>query len=204
MVGLVSSPVLRSVVVCLLGTAAGTVAGLAAAGGAYGAAAGAVLGAMVGAGWLWLTSSSSRRPRFERLADSLARVALLLLVVTIAFGLLAGTAIVIVWRPNVDWQVYNRPYEIQGLGMLLILGLSLPSLLLGAWHSLRGRRQDGAPRLLAFFGPLIVFVVGEGLTPHLEIPWHQIVHTFFGALPLAVVYWFTLRKWHPSILPFRR
>jgi len=58
--------------------------------------------------------------------------------------------------------------------------------------------------LLEFFGPLIVFVVDEGLTPHFEIPWHPIAHTSLGALPHAVVCRLTLRKSHPSILPFRR
>ncbi len=77
------------------------------------------------------------------------------------------------------------------------------SLLVGAWHCVRRHWSEGASRLLAFFGPFIVLVVGDGLTPHLEIPWHQLVHTLFGSAPLTVLYLLALRKWRPALTRVR-
>ncbi len=140
---------------------------------------------------------------WPRWADHLARVAWRLLAVTMVYGLIAGTVVVLAWRPGGSAAAYNWPYRIQGLALLLVLVLSIPSLLVGVWDSLRGRRAPGAGRLLAFFGPLIVLVIGDGLTPHLEIPWHQLVHTLFGSAPLTVLYLLALRKWRPTLTRMR-
>ena len=143
--------------------------------------------------------SAAQATLWQRWADRLARVARGVLIATIAFGLLAGTAIVLVWRPGGNWEAYNWPYRVQGVALLVVVILGIPSLLVGAWDGMRGRRAQGAGRLLAFFGPLIVLVVGEGLTPHREIPWHQLVHTLFGSAPLTVLYLVALRRWHPAL-----
>ena len=152
---------------------------------------------------------------WQRGADRLARGGFLMLTITIAFGLIARTAIVIVWQPDVDWTVYNRPYQIQGLGFLLVLLLSLPSLLAGAWDYLRGRWGQGSGRLLAFLGPAVVVVGTEGLVSHgllgcnvtpwacpvgdFDARWHQFHHTLVAGLPLALLYWLLLRRYGPSL-----
>ncbi len=140
---------------------------------------------------------------WPRWADRLARVVWRLLAVTMVYGLIAGTVVVLAWRPGGSAAAYNWPYRIQGLALLLVLVLSIPSLLVGAWHCVRRHWSEGASRLLAFFGPLIVLVVGDGLTPHLEIPWHQLVHTLFGSAPLTVLYLLALRKWRPALTRVR-
>ena len=152
-------------------------------------------------------------------ADRLARLAWLALVALIAFGLLAGSIIAAIHRPEVDWTVYNVPYMLQNLGYLLVLLLSLPSLAIGGWQLLRGRRAQGGGRLLAFFGPLLVILGSEGLVSHLvvncavtgwacgdgdfTVRWHQLHHTLVAGLPLTALYWLALRRWHPAIAQSR-
>ena len=152
---------------------------------------------------------------WRRWADRLARLAWLALLALIAFGLLAGAIIAVIHRPEVDWTVYNVPYMVQNLGYLLVLLLSLPSLAIGGWDLVRGRWAWGAGRLLAFFGPFLVILGSEGLVSHLvlgcavnswacadgdfTVRWHQLHHTLVAGLPLAVLYWLALRKWHPAI-----
>lgn len=165
--------------------------------------AGAGLGAFTGIALAWLLSNESLSATWEQRAHTLARIAFVLLVVTVFYGLVAGTLAVVLYRPEVDQESYNYLYQIQGLSMLFIWILSLPALLTGVWYAVRRRWSQATPWLLVFFGPVLVFVVGDGLTPHLEIPWHQLVHTLFGALPLAVLYTFALRKWNPTIVRFR-
>lgn len=163
--------------------------------------AGAGLGAATGIALAWLLAKESLSATWERRVYTLARIAFVLVVVTVIYGLVAGTLTVVLYRPEVDW--YNRLYQVQGLGMLFVWILSLPGLLTGIWYGLRRRWSQAMPWFLVFFGPVLVFVVGDGLTPHLEIPWHQLVHTLLGALPLAVLYTLALRKWNPTIVRFR-
>ena len=152
---------------------------------------------------------------WRRRADRLARLAWLALVALIAFGLLAGAIIAAIHRPEIDWTVYNVPYMVQNLGYLLVLLLSLPSLALGGWDLIRGRWGQGAGRLLAFFGPFLVILGSAGGVSHLvlgcavnswactdgdfTVRWHQLHHTLVAGLPLTVLYWLALRKWHPAI-----
>ncbi len=165
--------------------------------------AGAGLGTFAGIALAWLLSNESLSATWEQTAHTLARIAFALVVVTVIYGLVAGTLTVVLYRPEADQESYNRLYQVQGLGMLFVWILSLPALLTGVWYAVRRRWSQASPWFLVFFGPVLVFVLGDGLTPHLEIPWHQLVHTLFGALPLAVLYTFALRKWNPAIVRFR-
>ncbi len=188
----------RQMLAPAVGALAGAALGAVAAGGILGAIGGALVGALAGVTWVALRSSAVRAAALRRYADRLARAALVALGVTALYGLVAGTLVVLVWRPDGDWERYNWPYLIQQLLMLLVFLLSLPSLLAGSSDLLQGRRREGMRRLLAFFGPLIVFIVGDGLTPHLEIPWHQLAHTALGSAPLTLLYWFAFQRWHPA------
>ncbi len=172
-------------------------------GGPPAAVAGAGLGAFTGIALAWLLSNESLSATWEQTAHTLARIAFVLVVVTVIYGLVAGTLTVVLYRPEADQESYNRLYQVQGLGMLFVWILSLPALLTGVWYTVRRRWSQATPWFLVFFGPVLVFVLGDGLTPHLEIPWHQLIHTLFGALPLAVLYTFALRKWNPAIVRFR-
>lgn len=180
----------------------GAVLGPISFGGPPAVVAGAGLGAFTGIALAWLLSNESLSATWEQTAHTLARIAFVLLVVTVIYGLVAGTLTVVLYRPGVDSEFYNRLYQVQGLGMLFVWILSLPGLLTGIWYAVRRRWSQATPWFLVFFGPVLVFVVGDGLTPHLEIPWHQLVHTLFGALPLAVLYTFALRRWNPAIVGF--
>ena len=112
------------------------------------------------------------------------------------------------------------------LAYLLAIVLGVPSLLAGAWDLLRGRWPAGGRRLLAFVGP-VLFLVGTEVNPHLLNPcllalrlgaarlpafycayspewgadmtdrWHVLEHTLLGAVPLAALYGWALRRWAP-------
>ena len=170
--------------------------------GSTAAAAGAGLGICTGIALAWILSNESLSATWEQTARTFARVAFVLLVVTIVYGLAAGILTVLLYRSEAEQEFYNRLYQIQGWGMLFVRILSLPCLLTGIWYAVR-RSWSQAGYGLAFFGPVLVFILGAGLTPYLEIPWHQLVHTLFGALPLAVLYTLALRKWNPPINRFR-
>lgn len=158
--------------------------------------------------------------RWQGYADRLAHLGWLALVAMMAFGLVAGTIVALIHRPEVDWTVYNIPYMVQNLGYLLVLVLSLPSLVSGAWDIIRGRWAQGARGLLVFIGPLLVIAGTEGLVSHLAlgcavtswacqdgdftVQWHQLHHTLVAGLPLLGVYWLALRRWRPAIAGFRR
>lgn len=164
--------------------------------------AGAGLGATTGIALAWLLSDDSLSATWQRVAHMLVRIAFVLIVVTVIYGLVAGALTVVLYRPEVNWETYNRLYQIQGLGMLFVWILSLPALLTGVWYGSRRRWPQAGPWFLVFFGPVLLFVAGDGLTPHMEIPWHQVVHSLFGTLPLTVLYALALRKWNPAIVRF--
>ena len=122
----------------------------------------------------------------------------------------------------------DLPMAIAILGYLLAIVLGLPSLLAGLWDALRGRWAMGGRRRLAFVGP-VLFVVGTEIVPHLLNPcfwalalggtrwpefycayspewgvdladrWHLLDHTLVGALPMAALYWWALRRWRPDV-----
>ncbi len=110
-----------------------------------------------------------------------------------------------------------------GYGLAIVLGL--PSVLAGGWDLLRGRWGEGGRRWLAFVGPVLV-VVGTEIVPHVVSPclpavlgadwlppgcarteqgidvvdrWHPLDHALVGAVPMAALYWLTLRRWRPDV-----
>ncbi len=89
-------------------------------GGPSAAVAGAGLGAFTGIALAWLLSNESLSATWEQTAHMLARIAFVLLVVTVIYGLVAGTLTVMLYRPEADQESYNRLYQIQGLGMLFV------------------------------------------------------------------------------------
>ena len=165
-------------------------------------------------------ASTTAPSGWRRWADRLAWLAWVVLATATTFGLLAGATIAIVHRPEVDWSAYDGPFALQKLGYLLVLALSLPSLAVGSWDLLRGRRAQVAARLLAFFGPLLVVLGAEGLVSHFvfgcavtgwacpdgdfTIRWHQLHHTLVAGLPLTLLYGLALRRWRPALVRFGR
>ena len=128
--------------------------------------------------------------------------------------------------------VRDLPVVMPVLGYLLAIALGLPSLLAGLWDVLHGRWAIGGWRLLAFGGP-VLFFVGTEIVPHLLNPcfwalalggtrlpefycayspewgadladrWHPLGHTLVGAVPLAALYWWALRRWRPDVVRLR-
>ncbi len=106
---------------------------------------------------------------------------------------------------------------------LLALLLSLPSLLASLWDFIHRRWAAGGRRFLTFVG-LLLFFVGTEVIPHalptcVVIPWvceehpvygrdigqwHQLYHMLAGALPMVVLYWFVLRRWHHTFYRERK
>ena len=119
------------------------------------------------------------------------------------------------------------------LGYLFAIVFGVPSLLAGARELLHGRWAAGGRKLLPFLGP-VLFFVGTELIPHLVNPciwaflwngtrlpnvycaydpawgadladrWHLLQHTLLGALPLALLYGWVLRRWYPQVAWLRK
>ncbi len=124
----------------------------------------------------------------------------------------------------------SLPFVVTMMGYTFVIVLGVPSLLAGAWDVLQGCWGAGGRRFLPFLGP-VLFVVGSEIVPHLINPcfwalqwsgmrmsefycaynpewgtdladrWHLLQHTIIGALPLAALYRWALRKWHPQVAP---
>ncbi len=132
--------------------------------------------------------SLARSPRWQRVADRLARWAWLVLLGAVALALV-GSAVVGAWNPEIENPapyvdectdppcfgggglpgVHDLPATLPFLGYGLAIVLGVPSLLAGGWDLLRGRWGAGGRRLLAFVGPVLV-VVGTELVPHVLSP----------------------------------
>lgn len=111
-----------------------------------------------------------------------------------------------------------------GYGLAVLLGV--PSALWGAWNVLRGRWRLGLPELLVVVGPLLL-VAGTELVPHVVNPClaadltrdellgfcehtesgtdiggrvHALHHAVVGALPMALLYTWALRRWQPDVV----
>jgi hypothetical protein len=109
-----------------------------------------------------------------------------------------------------------------GYGLAILLGV--PSAMAGVWSILRGRWSIGGRSLLVFVGPLLV-LAGTELVPHVvnpcivadltsdELPgyceqtesgtdiggrFHALHHAVVGALPMALLYTWALRRWRPD------
>ena len=124
----------------------------------------------------------------QRVAERLARYALLILLGSVAIALVGGAVIAVAAPPGArEVQVVDEcpdppcfgggglpsvsdlPWILSTLGYGLAILLGLPSLLAGAWDLLRARWAAGGRRLLAFVGP-VLFFVGTEIVPHLLNP----------------------------------
>ncbi|MDQ3466769.1 MAG: hypothetical protein M3411_00855, partial [Chloroflexota bacterium] len=123
-------------------------------------------------------------------------------------------------------SVSSLPVALPFLGYGFAIVLGVPSVPAAGWDLLRGRWASGGRRLLAFAGPVLV-VVGTELVPHLLSPclpaelgaewvpgvcerhpvhgwdikdrWHALDHALVGALPMAALYRWALRRWRPDV-----
>ena len=112
--------------------------------------------------------------RWQHLVDRLARYAWLVLLISIAVGLIGG-AIIAIWQPTGSAGatpgpgLRDLPMIVAMLGYLLVILLGVPGLLAGAWDFLRGRWTAAGRRMLVFVGP-VLFLVGTEIIPHLLNP----------------------------------
>lgn len=113
--------------------------------------------------------------RWQRVAGRLARYGWLVLLVSIAIGLIGGAMVAAAWqlgesagtRPGPGLR--DLPWIVTMMGYLIVILLGAPSLLAGAWDFLRGRWTAAGRRILVFVGP-VLFLVGTEIVPHLLNP----------------------------------
>lgn len=166
---------------------------------------------------------------WQRVTDRVARYGWLVLLGSIAVGLIGGVMVAI-WQSDESAGAMpglrDLPMIVSMLGYLLVIILGVPSLLAGAWDFLRGRWAAGGRRMLVFGGP-VLFLAGTEIVPHLLNPclfvlelgdkrlpgmcdygewgtdlagrWHLLDHTLVGAIPFAALYWRALRRWRPEV-----
>ena len=123
----------------------------------------------------------------------------------------------------------NLPTVVPFLGYGVAMLLGVPSAVAGMWSLVRGRWSEGSRRLFIVVGPLL-FVVGMEIVPHVVNPClaadlagdqlprfcertesgpdivgrlHALDHALVGALPMALLYHWTLRRWRPDVLTCR-
>lgn len=182
---------------------------------------------------------------WQQMANRLAHIGWLILLVSVAF-MLVGSAAIAVWNPDTNSPpaettecenppcfggggmpgVADLPTVLAFVGYGLAVLLSVPSGLLGAWRVLRGRWRLGLPGLLVVVAPLL-FIAGIELVPHVvnpclaadltrdELPGfcehtesggdiggrvHALHHAVIGALPMAWLYTWALRRWQPDVV----
>lgn len=98
----------------------------------------------------------------ESWVDRLARIGFWLLIAVLAYGLIAGAILAILWPSSSLVRAPDFPVPLLvPLGFVLVLGLSLPSLGIGLLNCLRGRWAAGIGRLLPFCGTLFVLFATE-------------------------------------------
>ena len=122
------------------------------------------------------------------MADHLARLGLLVLLVSVAMAVL-GAVGVAVWNPDTDPPPSEAtecldppcfggggmpgpesfPVVLPFLGYGLAILLGLPSAVAAGWDCVHGRLSQGFRRLLVFAGPLLL-VVGTEIVPHVVNP----------------------------------
>lgn len=120
----------------------------------------------------------------------------------------------------------NLPIVIPFLGYSLAILLGVPNAVAGAWGLVRGRWRQGFQGLLIFVGP-VVFLIGMEIVPHVINPClvadvagdqlprfcgrtesgadiadrgHALHHALVGAVPMAMLYRWALRRWRPDVL----
>ena len=167
------------------------------------------------------------------LSDRVARFALRVILADITFSVGMGLLIAVAWGVRPDSEFLNDlaggpggGRGIPAVGFLLTTIISLSSLGVGVWDLVRGR-WSGARRLLAFAGPLVIFV-GFTYVPHALDPcpgqlpevavlvsqsswerlcegvdiqprFHLLYHALVPAVFLVRLYWLAARRWHPVI-----
>ena len=121
----------------------------------------------------------------------------------------------------------DLPTVLPFLGYVLAMALGLPGAVAGAWSLVHRRWSQGLNRLLVFVGPLLL-VVGMEIVPHVVNPClaadlagdrlprfcgrtesgadiadrgHALYHAVVGALPMVLLYRWSLRRWRPAVLP---
>jgi hypothetical protein len=122
--------------------------------------------------WAGGHATTAGAPR-RRVSDRLARYGWIVLLVSIAVGLVGGVVIAVVWRPSGRVGglpgLQDLPWIVSMLGYGLVILLGLPSLLAAVWDFLRSRWGAGGGQLLASVGPML-FVAGTEIFPHLLNP----------------------------------
>ncbi len=184
--------------------------------------------------------------RWHDIPDRLARYAWLVLIAAVALALVGGVVSAVISQPvdSVPTEVVecenppcfgggglpgvrDLPWSISMLSYGLAILLGVPSLIASVWNFLHRRGASGGRQLLAFTGPVLVFV-GIEVLPHLlnpcsiayelgsrELPgiceihptwgadvegrYHLLDHALVGALPMTTLYWLSLRRWRPDI-----
>lgn len=106
---------------------------------------------------------------FIRTLDQLTKIAPLILYSTIAFGILSGGVIAIVWQIENDWTVYQPPIVITALGYLVAILVSAPNALRGGWQMWRGEWRQGWRNIFSCVGIVIVLLSAE-LGSHYLLP----------------------------------
>jgi hypothetical protein len=123
----------------------------------------------------------------------------------------------------------DLPMVVPFLGYGLALLLGVPSAIAGGWSVVRGRWPEGFRRLLILVGPFL-FIVGMEIVPHVVNPCfaadlagddlprfcepsesgpditsrlHTLDHALVGALPMAFLYRWALRRWRSDVLTNR-
>ena len=170
------------------------------------------------------TESAVRQTRWQRWADALARVALLILAVDYTLSLILGSLIATRWPFLEDWGGgFGGGNGLPVLGYVLAVVLGVPSLLAAI--------QDPSKRvgrLLAFVGPFIILVgfagVSHALDPCVTGLWdassrlgsqplcerfggelnihtrfHLLHHALVPTVVLVPLYWLALGRLHPPV-----
>lgn len=126
--------------------------------------------------------------RWRRMADRLARIGWLVLLVSVAF-MIVGSAVVAVWNPDTDTPpvettecenppcfggggmpgLADLPTVVPFLGYSMAILLGVPGALSATWKLLRGQWRSALTWLLPFVGPGL-FIVGTELVPHVVNP----------------------------------
>ncbi len=109
----------------------------------------------------------------------LARLSVRLLMATVAFGVVAGLVIAIIWRRDVDWTVYNLPYVLVTFGYLGAMLFAVPAFFLGILNLVRGQWTVGLRRIMILAGAITV-MLGAELFSHYLVPCDWVINRGWG------------------------
>lgn len=140
----------------------------------------------------------------ERRAGPVTRLPLALLVLSVVYGISAGAYVTMYYDVVPDMAGREDAlFTVQYLLYFAAIASGLPQLLGGLWDIRSGLRRQGLVRLLAFVGPLVVFLGAEGLVAHM-LWWnpisdtdrfHLLHHTVTAGAPLTALYAWALWRW---------